>query len=479
MSNILSNANSYWKKKGVIYESPSFKSKKKTEFDVTKDMYDKYKDAPYVGFYRSGKPRILLRDPEIIKDIFVKDFDKFVSRGIKSQQNDVLSENILFVDGKKWKLLRHKLTPTFTSGKLKSMIPLIFQYNSQLCERLEQLIDDSDSALPPTTALIQRKNLRMTIADYTTSVMTSVAFGIESGTLYRENKYTPFNEIGRSFFENNKKNHWFYKYFNTSRFRVEDNKFITIFKDVIKDREQTPRIRHDFIDLCLNLKRESILSDPDSVGDFTIKVTDEILAAQAFFFFLAGNDSAETVISFAAYELAHNQPCLFRLHNEIDNLLRIFGKPTYECLQQAEYLDRVIKETMRKYPPIGHLQRVCNSIYTLPDGITIEPGIKCTVSVLALHRDEKFYPEPSKFDPDRFLKRELENANYYMPFGKGPRQCIGIRLGMMQVKMALFAMLTHFTPKSDKVYQNYLELQDIFVAVKPKNIGDVRFVRRQ
>jgi cytochrome P450 len=85
-------------------------------------------------------------------------------------------------------------------------------------------------------------------------------------------------------------------------------------------------------------------------------------------------------------------------------------------------------ETLRKYPPLNFLNRECNTTYPLPGSdLVIERGVHAIVSVLGIHHDPEFYPDPDRFDPERFSKdkRTGRNPYMYMPFGTGPRNCIG------------------------------------------------------
>lgn len=98
------------------------------------------------------------------------------------------------------------------------------------------------------------------------------------------------------------------------------------------------------------------------------------------------------------------------------------------------------------YPPLPFLNRECTKDYSLPGtDITIEKGTAVLIPMLALHRDERFYPEPAKFDPDRFNSDSPSGKNFaerpYFPFGDGPRVCIGLRMGKMQTKAGLILML--------------------------------------
>jgi cytochrome P450 family 6 len=137
-----------------------------------------------------------------------------------------------------------------------------------------------------------------------------------------------------------------------------------------------------------------------------------------------------------------------RLLEEIDVVLEKHdGKITYEGIQEMEYLDKVVSETLRKYPPIPNLHRECTKDYKIPGtDVVLEKGITTFIPVLALHYDPKYYPEPERFDPERFNEEEKAKRHHYvyLPFGEGPRLCIAMRFGLMQIKVGLVSLLSKY-----------------------------------
>ncbi|KAK0178496.1 hypothetical protein PV327_007382 [Microctonus hyperodae] len=178
------------------------------------------------------------------------------------------------------------------------------------------------------------------------------------------------------------------------------------------------------------------------------KWTESLLAAQALIFFVAGFETSSKTISTTLYELAIHPEIQEKLRIEIINILNIHnGKLSYDAINEMKYLDMVMKETLRKYPPASELNRRNIVPYEIPGYDVILPtGSDIHIPIYCIHNDEVHYPNPELFDPERFNE---ENDNKldsmtYMPFGAGPRRCIGLKLATYQIKLGLIAVLKNF-----------------------------------
>lgn len=159
---------------------------------------------------------------------------------------------------------------------------------------------------------------------------------------------------------------------------------------------------------------------------------------------------------FCLYELAKNQNLQRKAQQEIDNLMKLSGSDdiNYEMLNEMKYLECCIDEALRKYPIVPLLMRQCTEDYTIPESdLVIPKGTAIMIPVLGFHRDEEIYENPLEFKPERFLNSSNGSGKakglFYVPFGDGPRNCIGMRLGKLTAKLALVIVLRNFNVELD------------------------------
>lgn len=115
---------------------------------------------------------------------------------------------------------------------------------------------------------------------------------------------------------------------------------------------------------------------------------------------------------------------------------------------------------MRKWPPVAVIRRSCVKTYKFPDGAVVEEGTRMVIPVSGIHHDEEYYPNPYEFDPERFNDENRKNIpDYaYLPFGEGPRLCIGMRFGIMQTKVGLTSVLRNYRITLNKKTQLPIKL---------------------
>lgn len=210
---------------------------------------------------------------------------------------------------------------------------------------------------------------------------------------------------------------------------------------------------------------------------FIAEWDEQDIVAQCLIFFLAGFDTVSTAIYFMAYALSIYPNVQQKLQQEVEALVtKLNGRlPTYEEIQNLSYLDMVLSETLRMFPPVPFLDRRCNQKTTIEnsDGTKVElqPGDGIFFPVSSIHHDEKYFPEPEKFIPERFSHENRDNIKpfSYFPFGVGPRNCIGSRFALMETKALFFSILSNFTIEKCNKTEIPLQIKPDVFQNRPKN----------
>lgn len=355
---------SYWKRKNIHYLKPTFPFgnsaqllfQKQSISESTQQNYES-SDEPVVGFYLGLKPALLVRDPEIIRNILIKDFGSFFNRGLYSDEKiDPLTGNLLFLNGEKWRHLRSKLSPAFTSGKLKAMFSTLVECGDSLQKHIAQLAD--------TQQLIE---VRDVFARYSTNVIASVAFGIEIDCIQEPD--SEFRRYGKKIFEISISNglRSVISFISPSlmsllHIRATDKSVQDFMTSVVKQnleyREKNNVIRKDFFQLLVQLRNTGSIAQSDDEWKThdtlntkqTKCLTLDEMTAQAFIFFSAGFETSSTTMSFCLFELARNQEIQCKVQDEIDLVLSKYdGKLTYDSMNEMKYLECCLDGKLKIY----------------------------------------------------------------------------------------------------------------------------------
>jgi len=267
-----------------------------------------------------------------------------------------------------------------------------------------------------------------------------------------------------------------YKLFKIQLTRQKTTDFFKrVVIDTMNDRDRNNITRPDIIQLMLQVKKGQLqvkeneeTNDKELDGfaaheELNLKSNiknlqeivddDEYWIAQGFIFFIAGFDTTSNLLQSITFHLAKNPDIQEKLYQEIDEVASALnGKQvTYEALHKMKYLDMVISEGLRIQPPAPQLDRSCTKDYTMDLGngksVEIKKGDIIFLPYYVLHHDSEYFPNPEKFDPDRFSDENKDSivAGSYLPFGMGPRACIGSRFALMEAKLLLFNVLANFS----------------------------------
>jgi len=448
-------AYSFWKKKNVPQMRPTIPfvetyklfSGKLSFNELMDDGYQMFKDKGFGGFYSFGQPVLLVCDPNLIQQMLIKDFASFHDHSFSvDPENDPLNANLFNVTGKRWNRLRSKLSPTFTSGKIKAMFPLVHECVQQLqdCVREESSRQNGS---------VEMLNLLMR---FCADVIGTCAFGINCHCL--KNPDAEFQHMGREMLTTSFRNFIQFfiqstcpkmsKYVTARQIFPKTSAFFTdLMSSTVKYRRENKVERKDFVQLMMQI------SDEDDKF-----FNQDIMTAQAMIFFIAGLDNIANQVGFCLHEMALNPVLQENVYNEIIRVMAEFdGEINYEAVKKMDLVSRVLDEGLRKYTPSGFLMREQTAdSYQIPGtDVVLKRGTSVLIPMQSIHLDGKYFPEPQKFDPGRFTE-EVKSQRHpfaYLPFGEGPRFCIASRFAKLELRLCFAELVRRFKfevdPKTD------------------------------
>ncbi|XP_028026744.1 cytochrome P450 6B4-like isoform X3 [Bombyx mandarina] len=480
----------YWQKKNVNYVQPTpflgnysgYILLKENLLDVVYNLSKLFPNDPYVGAFFGTKPTLIVKDPEFIKLVLTKDFFYFTGKEcFEYTHKEVITQGIIFTYGDRWKVIRQNVTPLFSSSKMRSMFRII-----EHCSGVFENLLDEESLAPE----VEMKSL---MSRFTMDCIGGCVFGVDINAM-QEPKDNIFTTMGCLFLEtttsrgikNVVKAIWpeiFYglgfKVFPTDIHKFFSKLLVRIFEA----RDYKPSERTDFVDLLLNLKKNRHIvgdrlqkiktGDEGADSKLELEVNDDLLVAQCVSFFIAGFETSSNSLTFTLYELAKNPDVQKRAQKEVDEYIKKHNnKLDYDCVKELPFVEACIDEALRLYPLFGVISRQTGERYTFPTGLTLDKGDRVHIPVYHLHHDPEYFPEPELFKPERFYGEEKKNIRpfTYLPFGAGPRVCIGERFAKMQMLAGLVPILKRYTVRLAEGMPETINFEPKAIASQP-NIG--------
>ncbi|KAL9698628.1 hypothetical protein quinque_002069 [Culex quinquefasciatus] len=465
---------SYWSRYGLPHLKPEVPygnlravAERRQSFGVAiSELYRKSTEQ-LLGIYLFFQPAILVRDASLAKQIMTSDFGSFHDRGIYHDEKS-FSSNIFSASLKPWKQVRHKLTPNFSTGKLRNMVPTVLDVGKKLESYLAEHADRGEIV-----------ELREICTRYVIDIIALVLFGFEMDSINDPDH--PFYVVGRELVRNSFSNNLrtaatficpgILKLTKISSVSPKVSDFmVELVKKQLELREKDGVTRKDFFQSLIDLRHEDRDREALSIVE---------CASNVNLFYIAGSETTGGTIIFTLHELTHNPAVMKQLLAEIDEALeRSGGQIDYDVVKGMRYLDVCIKETLRKYPGLPILNRKCTQDYRVPNSkMTIRKGTQLIIPLLAYAMDERYFPEPEKYMPERFFE---ETKNYdddaYAPFGDGPRQCIATQMGITVAKVTLVMLLSKFS--FEATHGQRIEFAPSSVPLGPKDGIKLKISRR-
>ncbi|XP_078614493.1 cytochrome P450 3A24-like [Branchiostoma floridae x Branchiostoma japonicum] len=405
-----------------------------------KECYQKFNKV--YGIFEGRQPILMVGDLELVKDITVKEANTFTNRRILEGQGEFFDGGLLNIKDADWKRVRSAISPTFSSGKLKQMALVVEKCGDNFVANLENNAKQGVAF-----------DLKDLSGAFTMDVISGTAFGVDVDSLHNPNH--PFVANARKLFDFNLFNPILIVLFlfpqlakifsamglNMSVFSTKALEFFGAAVDNVLDmrgsNEEEAAKRVDFLQLMLKAHNEEL--DKEVPKDVVKHgVSKKEIKSNAVLFWIAGYETTANTISLTAYNLAVNQEAQDKVIDEVDSIIEKRGKLDYEAVNEMPFLEMCVNETLRIFPAAQRFDRICKED-TEVKGLHIPAGTIINIPAYAIHHDPEIWPEPEKFKPERFSKEEKESRDpyAYLPFGSGPRNCVGMRLALMELKFAL------------------------------------------
>ncbi|KAI7815710.1 cytochrome p450 [Rhyzopertha dominica] len=347
------------------------------------------------------------------------------------------------VSCKKWKKHRRMITPTFHFNILEDFIPVFNSCGNKLVSKLKAEVG-KDSF-----------DLYSYIPSCTLDIICETAMGVFVNA--QDNPNSDYVKatgvlcclVLDRMFSVVKAFDWSYWFTPSYKSEIRALRTLKTFvKDVIRKRkaelEDSGSVQNEIDEFGLKKKRaflDMLLLSRDENGQ---PMTDQEIEDEVHTFMFEGHDTTATSLCFTLYLLAGHADIQEKAYEELNG---IFGDDDRDCthqdLQNMQYLELVIKESLRLYPSVPSFAReVVEDVDYY--GRMIPKGTTVHIFAYAIHRDPSIYPEPEKFDPERFRNIKDKSPYAYIPFSAGPRNCIGQKFAMLELKSTLCKLLRRY-----------------------------------
>ncbi|XP_039755851.1 cytochrome P450 4C1-like [Pararge aegeria] len=368
-----------------------------------------------------------------------------------------LKEGLLTSKDSKWHQRKKLLTPAFHLNVLTNYKSIIEENCQKFVENLKELINEPKSDIAPYINDFALNSICETamgtkLDDEDNSfgkIYKKAIYELGQYAVYRAQRVWLYPNIIFKFTDTGRKQECVLKNLSSFRDRVIENRrnyynnpllMRSMIKnnniiDEINDKENNVEIsgkkKMALLDLLLQAEKDGVI-DANGIGE------------EVDTFMFGGHDTSANTLQFTMMLLANNQYAQEKVVNECNDIFGSTNRPaTMSDLSQMKYLECCIKESLRLYPPLPVITRKNQHTFKLAD-YEIPAGTECAILIFDLHRRADQYVEPLEFRPERFQIEPTWHPYAYIPFSAGPRRCIGQKFAMMQLKLALSAVLRRY-----------------------------------
>ncbi len=383
-----------------------------------------YEQDVYAGSL-GGMQRLWITSPALVKTVLLDEREKFQKLSQIRLLEPLLGKGILTSEGAEWKWQRQASAPMFRHQDLHGFVPAFVRATETLLEKWR--------AAPAGSVQPVDRDMTRATFDVISATLLPSADGTVGATV--EESMQLFQRAGGwgQLFAIVGAPNWLPRPGMVAGARAT-RMLRTAAMAMLRERRAMDAAGGSPDDLMHRLMRARDPESGQSMND--VQLVDNLLT-----FYLAGHETTARALAWTLYLVARSPEWAARLEEEVDRVTG--GAPVGSAhLEHLVLVQQVLKESMRLYPPVPLLSRQCVAAARL-DGFDVEPGATVVMPIYAMHRHAKRWEDPDAFDPARFAPgREADIPRYqYLPFGAGPRICIGMAFAMLEATAMLATLL--------------------------------------